>query len=237
MLPRLSLARAGVIGLGLALATLCSVPLASCSGGQILPPPLPDASVGAGGAGGSTASVTASATASASSTSTGTSMSWSACDQCADTSCGAEQAACDGECVAIQACLETVCFNLSTIGAMAEEGQCQVKCQADHPDGKDNHLALVNCAADAKCTPPCTFFPQDYDACKAFMNKDICKDKNQACKDSNACQTYKDCVTTCTTLKECIACDDTPSGFDGRKLLEAYELCVAGECTTEAWLQ
>lgn len=156
---------------------------------------------------------------------------------CGETTCSAEESACDAECLAVQACLETVCFNLSTIGALAEEGQCQVKCQADHPDGKDNHLALVNCAADAKCSPPCTFFPQDYDACKAFMNKGACKDENQACKDSNGCQTYKDCVTTCTTLKECIACDDTPSGFDGRKLLESYELCVAGECAIEAWLQ
>lgn len=230
MLP--CLARAGVIGLGLALATLCSVPLTSCSGGQISPPPLPDASVGAGGAGGGAAT----ASASASSTSTGMNGSWSACDQCADTTCSAEQAACDGECVAIQACLETVCFNLSTIGAMAEEGQCQVKCQADHPDGKDNHLALVNCAAASKCSPPCTFYPQDYDACKSYMTKGACQSLSQACKGSNDCQTYKDCVSTCTTLKECIACDDAPSGLAGRKLLESFENCVAAECTTEAWL-
>ncbi len=132
--------------------------------------------------------------------------------------------------------LETVCFNLSTIGAMAEEGQCQVKCQGEHPDGKDHHLALVNCANDSKCGPPCTFYPQDYDACKAYMTNGACLSKSQDCKDSNDCQTYKDCASACTTQKECIACDDSPSGFAGRKLLEAYEVCVATECTTEAWL-
>lgn len=233
MLPRSSLARAGVIGLGLTLAALSSIPLASCSGGQVLPPPLPDG--GAGGSGGS-GSVTATATSTAESSSTGMNVTWGACDQCAETACADEESACDGECIAIQACLETVCFNLSMIGAMAEEGQCQVKCQADHPDGKVNHLALVNCAIDSKCSPPCTFYPQDYDACVSFMNKGACQEANQACKDSNDCQTYKDCVTTCTTLKECIACDDTPSGLAGRKIFESYQLCVAAECTTEAWL-
>ncbi len=233
MLSRLSLPRAGVLGLGLAIAALCSVPLASCGGGAILPPPLPDAGAGGGGGGGSTASATASVSASA--TSTGTGMV-SACGQCADATCSAEEAACDGECLAIQACLETVCFNLSMIGAMAEEGQCQVKCQSDHPDGKDHHVALVNCANSAKCSPPCTFFPQDYDACKSAASKGTCQSQSQACKDSNDCQTYKDCVSTCTTQKDCIACDDTPSGFAGRKLLEAFELCVAGECAAEAWL-
>jgi hypothetical protein len=233
MLPRPSLARAGALGLGLALAALSSLPVASCSG--IVPvPPLPDSGAGGGGgAGGSTASVTASASSSAS---TGTGIVSSMCDECADTACAAEEAACDGECLAVQACLETVCFNLSAIGAMAEEGQCQVKCQGDHPEGKDNHIALVNCANDAKCSPPCTFYPQDYDICKSFMTKGPCKDANQACKDSNDCQTYKDCVSTCMTQKDCIACDDSPSGFAGRKLLESYELCVASECTAEAWL-
>lgn len=235
MLPRSSLARAGVVGLGLALAALSSIPVTSCSGGQILPPPLPDGGEGgAGGGGSTTAAVTA--TAASSSASTGTSMATSVCDECVDTACGAQEAACDGECLGIQACLETVCFNLSMIGAMAEEGQCQAKCQGEHPDGKASHIAVVNCAIDAKCSPPCTFYPQDYDDCRSFMTKGPCQAANQACKDSNDCQTYKDCVGTCMTLKECIACDDTPSGLAGRKLLESYELCVAGECTAQAWL-
>lgn len=233
MLPRSSLARAVAVGLGLALAALGSIPVTSCSGGQILPPPLPDGGEGGSG-GGSTSTATAAAT--SSSASTGTSMAMSACDQCVDMTCGAEETACDGECIAIQACLETVCFNLSMIGAAAEEGQCQTKCQGEHPDGKASHIAVVNCAVDAKCSPPCTFYPQDYDACRSFMTKGPCQTANQACKDSNECQTYKDCVSTCTTLKECIACDDTPGGLAGRKLLESYELCVAGECTAQAWL-
>ncbi|MFS8068842.1 MAG: hypothetical protein ACMG6S_20980, partial [Byssovorax sp.] len=88
----------------------------------------------------------------------------------------------------------------------------------------------------APCSPPCTFYPQDYDMCRSFMTKGACSAANQACKDSSECQTYKDCVTTCQTVAECIACDDSPTGLAGRKVLEAYELCVAGECTGAAWL-
>ncbi len=111
---------------------------------------------------------------------------------------------------------------------MADEGQCQVKCQGEHADAKQTHLALVNCAAAAACSPPCTFYPQDYDLCRSFVNKGSCAAANQACKDSSECQTYKDCVTTCKTIAECIACDDSAAGLAGRKVLEAYEVCVAG---------
>ena len=169
-------------------------------------------------------------------TSTGTGSSWGACDSCVDMACAAEEAACDAECLAVQGCIETVCANLSAIGAMADEGKCQVKCQGDHPDGKQPHLALVNCATAVACSPPCTFYPQDYDACRSFMTKGACSAAYLACKDSSDCQTYKDCVTTCQTVADCIACDDTAPGLAGRKVLEAYELCVAGECTAAAWL-
>jgi hypothetical protein len=228
MLPRPSFARAGAFGLGLALAGLCSFPFASCSSGDTQVNPLPDGGGGSGGAGGSSSTATSS--------STGMNVTWSMCDGCLETTCAAQEAACDGECLAIQACLETVCFNLSAIGAAADEGQCQTKCQGEHPDGTASHLALFQCAEGAKCSPPCTFYPQDYDLCRAYMTKGACKDADQACKDSSDCQTYKDCVSICKTIKECIACDDTPSGLAGRKVLEAYELCVAGECTAEAWL-
>lgn len=236
MLRRPYIARAGALGLGLTLAALCSVPFASCSSGDTKVNPLPDGGTGGGGgAGGSTSTSTATST--ATSTSTGMSTPWSMCDECLETSCAAEEAACDGECVALQACLETVCYNLSAIGNAADEGKCQTKCQGDHPDAKAAHTALVYCAEGAICSPPCTFYPQDYDLCRSFMTKGACKDANQACKDSSDCQTYKDCVSTCTTLAECIACDDTQGGLAGRKVLEAYELCVAGECTSEAWLK
>ena len=164
-------------------------------------------------------------------------MPWSKCDECLATTCAAEEAACDGECKALQACIETVCFNLSAIGNLADEGKCQVKCQNDHADGKTAHTALVYCAESAKCSPPCTFYPQDYDMCRTFMDKGACKDAKQACKDSSDCATYNDCVFACSTLSGCLACDDTPSGLAGRKLLEAYELCISDECIAESWLK
>lgn len=248
MLHRPSFARAGAAALGLSLAALLTGAFASCSSADT-----PDlGGVGAtcttnaecepslrcidavctdssGAGGGTSSSVSATA-------STGTSQSWGVCDSCMEMTCGAELAACDGECLAVQACIETVCANLSAIGAAAEEGQCQVKCQGDHPDGKQLHITLVNCAESALCSPPCTFYPQDYEACRSFMTKGACSAANQACKDSSECQTYKDCVTTCKTVAECIACDDSAPGLAGRKILEAYELCVAGECTAPAWL-
>jgi hypothetical protein len=125
MLVRSHLARAGALGLGLALAALCSFPFASCSSGDTHVTPLPDGGGGSGGAGGSTSTASSTASSTATSSSTGMNVTWGACDQCAETACGAEEAACDGECLAIQACLETVCFNLSAIGNM-EIGRAHV---------------------------------------------------------------------------------------------------------------
>ncbi len=237
MRSRLSSAPVGALGLALALAALIAVPFVACSSSDTQINPLPDGGDGGAG-GGSTSTSTSSSTstsATASSTSTGMSATWSECDTCLATTCAAEEAACNSECLAVQACIETVCPNLSATGS-PEEGQCQKKCQGEYPDGSVSHLALVNCVIDAACSPPCTFFPQDNDLCRAFMTKGACKDANQACKDSLDCQNYKDCVSTCKTLAECISCDNTPAGLAGRKVLEAYELCVAGECMAEAWL-
>jgi hypothetical protein len=148
MLHRPSFARAGAAALGLSLAALLTGAFASCSstdtphlGGlgatcttsadcesslrctdSVCTDP---EGAGGGGAGGGTSS---SASSSSATTSTGTGQSWGACDTCVDMQCAAQQAACDGECLAVQGCLETVCANLSAIGAAAEEGQCQVRC-------------------------------------------------------------------------------------------------------------
>lgn len=225
MLRLPSFVRLGAAFLGLSLAAILTSSLQACGSSETS-----STSSTSGTGGGGSASSASSTTAS-----TGTVLPGD-CNICLDTTCATEETACDGECRAVQACLETVCANLSAIGNMEDEGTCQVKCQGEHPDGKTLHLDLVNCAAAAMCTPPCTYYPQDYESCRSFMDKGTCKDDNQACKDSSECQTYKDCVTTCKTLAACIACDDTPSGIAGRKVLEAYELCVAGECTAPAWL-
>jgi len=241
MRSRPSSAHAGALGLALGLSALCAFPFVACSSSdtQINPRPI-DGGGGAGGGSTATSTSTASsssatASSSASSTSTGMITPWSACDGCIEKTCAVEETACDSECLAVQGCIETVCPHLSAI-ASPEEGQCQKKCQDEHPDGTSSHLKLVNCAINAVCSPPCTFYPQDNDLCRTFMNKGACKNENQACKDSLDCQNYKDCVSTCKTLAECISCDNTLAGLAGRKVLESYELCVAVECTAEAWL-
>jgi hypothetical protein len=161
---------------------------------------------------------------------------WSACGECLDTACSAELAACDVECIGIEACIETVCAHLSAIDAPAEEGACQVKCQQEHPDAKDAHLAVVNCANAASCGPPCVPYPDDFDACRKYMDKGPCKSLRATCVESSDCQTYLDCVSACTTFKDCIACDDSPSGQAGRKILQDYQTCLASECILASWL-
>jgi hypothetical protein len=159
----------------------------------------------------------------------------SACDECLDTLCAAPQAGCDAACVAVEACIEMLCANLSAIGS-AEEGDCQTSCQDANPGGKAPHLAVVDCAVSGVCFPPCVPYPQDYEACRVFMNAGDCAGALSACEASPDCNSYRDCVKTCATLVECLACDNTAQGIAGRNLLENYEQCIAAECVTESWL-
>jgi hypothetical protein len=159
----------------------------------------------------------------------------SKCDFCLDKACTTELAACDGECIAIEACIETQCRHLGEIGS-ADEGSCFVNCQSNHSAGKSKHLDVVNCSITADCLPPCVPYPQDYDACRAFMDKALCAGPKAACDASLDCKNFNDCVSLCSTASECIACDDTPEGQAGRKLRESYETCVATECISESWL-
>ncbi|MFO0550862.1 MAG: hypothetical protein U0271_20905 [Polyangiaceae bacterium] len=167
----------------------------------------------------------------------GSGLSWEGCDTCLDDVCAAEQAACDGACLAIEACIETQCAHLGSIGS-SDEGPCFVNCQDAHPGGKQKHLDVVNCAISAwngSCTA-CSSYPYDFEQCRAFMLGGACQSAFDACAGSSDCQTFKDCTSTCTTLAACLACDDTPAGAAGRQLYEAVELCVAGECLAESWL-
>ena len=66
--------------------------------------------------------------------------------------------------------------------------------------------------------------------------KTLRADSRAACEASTDCQTYRDCVSLCTSLGGCLACDDEPEAFAGRQLLEAYELCIAAECLSESWI-
>jgi hypothetical protein len=160
---------------------------------------------------------------------------WSACDECLEMECSAAEKNCGPDCRAIQGCIETTCVGLSASASM-DEGECQIQCQSKHAAGKDQHLAVVNCAVDTKCQPPCTFYPQDYDLCRTFMNNGDCYGYNQACENSLNCKNFRDCISFCASLPDCLACDDTPELAQGRAILEAYELCVAAECVAESWI-
>jgi hypothetical protein len=159
----------------------------------------------------------------------------SQCDKCLDTTCATELAACDGECFAIEACIEVQCKHLGDIGS-SDEGACFANCQMNHSSGKNAHLAVVDCSQMGTCFPPCLPYPQSFDECRAFMDKDICADALAACKTSLDCKNFRDCASVCKSGSECLGCDDTPELAAGRQLAEAYELCVASECISESWL-
>ncbi|MFT3772496.1 MAG: hypothetical protein QM820_44445 [Minicystis sp.] len=179
-----------------------------------------------------------------SSSSTGTPVVWDTkCHDCLQTRCKAELDACDAECVAIQACIDTVCGHLSQLGAATEEGQCQVQCQSKHPGAKAAHLAVVNCAQGAMgtssadtCMPPCSFAIYDWEQCADAQAKGTCKAALDACSNSADCQTYQACASACSTNADCQACAGTPGAKAGQRIYEAYWNCVEDQCLAEAWL-
>jgi hypothetical protein len=194
---------------------------------------------GTGGGGGDTTSSTTSTTSGtggATSTSTGTGGDSSIqCASCLENKCSAELAACDADCMGIQACIDAVCFNLSIQGS-PDEGACQVHCQDLHPAGKTAHQKVALCANGGVCTPPCAGAPYDFDQCVDRVNTGTCKTALEACTSNNDCVLYKACASTCTKLTDCLACASTASGMAGEKLFEDYQLCVAQTCIAEQWV-
>jgi hypothetical protein len=192
------------------------------------------ATTGSGGAGGSGGSGGSGGDTTTSS-STGEPSTWPACHTCLATKCSAQQKACGPECIAIQACLDAVCFNLSATGS-PEEGQCQVHCQQLHGTGKATHLALVNCANSGSCQPPCAGYSYDYDQCIADADQGSCKTELAACNASQDCQIYRACAGTCTTLVSCLMCASGTGPAAGEKLYESYQQCLDTQCFAEGWL-
>lgn len=192
----------------------------------------------AGGAGGGTGGSGGAGGSGGSGGSGGIPLDPEVCGQCLDAACDTEKAACDSECLAIETCIETLCSHLSAIGS-ADEGQCQVHCQTIHVAGKTKHLALVNCAITSwpSCAA-CSSYPFDYEACVAKLSSDggACKGAYDACNASNDCQQYRQCVTGCSTLADCLACDDSPEGVAGAALYVAYQDCITPVCIEESWL-
>jgi hypothetical protein len=159
------------------------------------------------------------------------------CDQCLASRCADEIAACDGDCVGIQACLDAVCVNLSQTQS-PDEGTCQVHCQSLHSASKAKHLAVVNCVIGSGCQPPCAGYSYDWDQCVAAQSKGACKSALDACNANSDCTAYQACAATCTTYKDCLACSTATSGATmGEQLYEAYWQCVETTCLPDGWLQ
>ena len=181
---------------------------------------------GGGGEGGSTTT-----------TGTGGEDTWPACHACLQTKCSAEIAACDTECIALQACLDAVCMTLAASGA-SDEGTCQTYCQSLHAGAKQKHLDLVNCSNTGPgvtdCSPPCAFATYDWDQCHADADKGSCKDALAACTDDDDCKAYTACAAACTSAAACEDCGTQHAS--GLALREAYYQCVETSCLAEYWL-
>jgi len=167
---------------------------------------------------------------------TGTGGHFASCKTCLDTTCATELSACDTECIAIQACLDAVCFNLSAIAA-PDEGKCQVHCQMLHAGAKAAHKAVVDCVQFSSCQPPCAGYSFDYDACVAQVTAGSCKPSVDACTASADCTAYDACISSCTTLAECLACASVPGGDTGLSLYTASQACVETLCIAPGWLR
>lgn len=189
---------------------------------------------GSGGTGG-TGSGAAGGSSGGSGGSGGNGLDSALCAACLDDECGPQITACDADCLALEACIETLCTHLSSI-ASPDEGPCQVHCQQEHVGSKTKHLAVVNCAFSSSC-PPCSSYPWDHDACVVTASAGACAAPYAACNASIDCKEYRDCVSACSTLAECLACDNSASGQAGAPLLLDYQQCIAAECLAESWLK
>jgi hypothetical protein len=215
--------RVAAVGLGFVLAAWSSTP--GCGSGGTT---TTSSSGSGGGTGGSGTGGGVSGT-------TGSGGHFTSCKTCLDTTCAAEETACDADCIAIQACLDAVCFNLSA-SALPDEGKCQVHCQMLHPGAKAAHLALVNCVQSSPCQPPCAGYSFDYDTCVTQVTKGSCKTAVDACTASTDCTTYEACISSCATLTECLACATVTGGDAGQTLYEAEEACIETICIAPGWL-
>jgi hypothetical protein len=155
------------------------------------------------------------------------------CQGCLAEACLPELAVCGADCIAIQACLDSYCVNLSA-SASPDEVTCQAYCQGLHPNGKQAHVAVASCVEASMCQPPCNGYSIDYDACQGAVNTGTCATASAACMASSDCQAFKACTSGCTSWSACEACGKShPSG---EMLFEAYNECVEGICLTLGWL-
>lgn len=165
---------------------------------------------------------------------------WPQCHTCLQTQCATEIAACDSECIALQACLDSVCLALSAQDASDEEGKCQVYCQSLHAGAKQKHINLVNCTISTAyaggCMPPCALATYDWDQCRADADANACKSELAACNGDADCKAYNACAGSCASAADCEACGTAGNGAAGLALAEAYFACVEKSCLPEFWL-
>jgi hypothetical protein len=155
------------------------------------------------------------------------------CMGCLDGACGPQVAACGADCIAIQACLDAYCVNLSAL-ASPDETTCQSYCQSQHLEGKQAHLALVGCVQSSACQPPCSGYSIDYAQCVAAQDTGACADADASCDDG--CHAYQTCLGSCGTWAACQACSATPKGAAGEKRFETYQRCLESTCIAQGWL-
>lgn len=155
------------------------------------------------------------------------------CQECLDTTCGTELAACDGDCFDIEACIETYCRSAGLDAS--EESNCFVACQNMNSSSKQKHLDVALCSADESCDGciQC-LYETDHGACVETAKAGACQTEFDACDNDPACLDFLGCVSTCSTASACFACDDpAPTSADK---YEAYERCLAEQCILTSWI-
>jgi hypothetical protein len=161
----------------------------------------------------------------------------STCQGCLFQACSAELGACDADCTAIQACLDTYCVELSAL-ASPDEAACQLYCQNLHPNGKAKHIALVSCVQASMCQPPCNGYSIDYDECAAALiapDSGGCTAQYAPCSGTTGdCASFSSCIRNCSTWAGCRNC--ATAHPTGAMQYEAYEDCVESTCLVLGWL-
>lgn len=195
-------------------------------------------SSGGGGAGGTTSmgGTTTSGGTGGTGGTTDIPLDTEACNQCLHDVCGTPIAACGTDCLELEACIESLCGHLSEI-ASPQEGQCQVYCQQLHLASKQKHLNVVNCTLGSHCAP-CSSYPWDYNKCVEASSGDggPCQTQYDACNASPECVATRACLSTCSTLDDCLACESSPEGMIGAPILDEYQLCISTQCIALSWI-
>jgi hypothetical protein len=165
------------------------------------------------------------------------------CLGCLSDACTPELAACDEDCIGIQACLDARCTSLSA-KASPDETACQLYCESLYPSAKVQALAnLAHCIQTTHCFPPCFDYPFDFKQCGLHQDTGACSDAKAACTADPNCTAYQACASKCASWGACQACATTPglgAGAPdpalGEALFESYRRCIERTCIAPGWV-